>query len=261
MGQGHCRTVLSWAGIKEREPGTGLGESSRRRSGRMGVGAGLRARVRGRVGGVGGGEQRGRCCLGPWLASQGLLYPAGLVKLGIHCVTCQKVAIKIVNREKLSESVLMKVRSRARRVPPAGCCGARSGAVPTRWDSLWGSLWGLGFHSLTQEGAPASGQGERTGVLGRCSRSRFPSSSLPGPRSPSRGGVWAPLAPDAQREGPGAPPAACSPAGGAVRPGRQGACWGGFPVSTPAPALWTVPHALPQTSPKGTGGAGVPGGQ
>ncbi|KAK1888000.1 Serine/threonine-protein kinase BRSK2, partial [Dissostichus eleginoides] len=31
-----------------------------------------------------------------------------LVKLGIHCVTCQKVAIKIVNREKLSESVLMK---------------------------------------------------------------------------------------------------------------------------------------------------------
>lgn len=37
-------------------------------------------------------------------------FPLGLVKLGIHCVTCQKVAIKIVNREKLSESVLMKVR-------------------------------------------------------------------------------------------------------------------------------------------------------
>lgn len=36
---------------------------------------------------------------------------AGLVKLGVHCVTCQKVAIKIVNREKLSESVLMKVRA------------------------------------------------------------------------------------------------------------------------------------------------------
>lgn len=34
---------------------------------------------------------------------------AGLVKLGIHCITGQKVAIKIVNREKLSESVLMKV--------------------------------------------------------------------------------------------------------------------------------------------------------
>lgn len=34
---------------------------------------------------------------------------AGLVKLGVHCITGQKVAIKIVNREKLSESVLMKV--------------------------------------------------------------------------------------------------------------------------------------------------------
>ncbi|XP_056286299.1 serine/threonine-protein kinase BRSK1-like isoform X3 [Pseudoliparis swirei] len=33
----------------------------------------------------------------------------GLVKLGIHCIMGQKVAIKIVNREKLSESVLMKV--------------------------------------------------------------------------------------------------------------------------------------------------------
>uniref|UniRef100_A0A8C7XPH3 Si:ch211-255p10.4 n=1 Tax=Oryzias sinensis TaxID=183150 RepID=A0A8C7XPH3_9TELE len=32
-----------------------------------------------------------------------------LVKLGVHCITAQKVAIKIVNREKLSESVLMKV--------------------------------------------------------------------------------------------------------------------------------------------------------
>jgi len=36
---------------------------------------------------------------------------AGLVKLGIHCITGKKVAIKIVNREKLSESVLMKVSS------------------------------------------------------------------------------------------------------------------------------------------------------
>lgn len=33
----------------------------------------------------------------------------GLVKMGIHCVTGKRVAIKIVNREKLSESVLMKV--------------------------------------------------------------------------------------------------------------------------------------------------------
>lgn len=38
-----------------------------------------------------------------------LLLSAGLVKLGVHCVTCQKVAVKIVNREKLSESVLTKV--------------------------------------------------------------------------------------------------------------------------------------------------------
>lgn len=33
----------------------------------------------------------------------------GLVKLGVHYRTGKKVAIKIVNREKLNESVLMKV--------------------------------------------------------------------------------------------------------------------------------------------------------
>lgn len=33
----------------------------------------------------------------------------GLVKLGVHCITGRKVAVKIVNKEKLSESVLMKV--------------------------------------------------------------------------------------------------------------------------------------------------------
>ncbi|XP_064635686.1 serine/threonine-protein kinase BRSK2-like isoform X2 [Lineus longissimus] len=33
----------------------------------------------------------------------------GLVKLGVHCISGKKVAVKIVNREKLSESVLMKV--------------------------------------------------------------------------------------------------------------------------------------------------------
>ncbi|RWS29451.1 serine/threonine-protein kinase BRSK2-like isoform X11 [Leptotrombidium deliense] len=32
-----------------------------------------------------------------------------LVKLGVHCVTGKKVAVKIINREKLSESVLQKV--------------------------------------------------------------------------------------------------------------------------------------------------------
>ena len=35
--------------------------------------------------------------------------PAGLVKLGLHCVTRKTVAVKIINREKLSKSVLMKV--------------------------------------------------------------------------------------------------------------------------------------------------------
>lgn len=30
--------------------------------------------------------------------------------MGVHCVTGKKVAVKIVNREKLSESVLQKVR-------------------------------------------------------------------------------------------------------------------------------------------------------
>lgn len=38
-----------------------------------------------------------------------LFYSTGLVKLGVHCVAGKKVAIKIINREKLSESVLQKV--------------------------------------------------------------------------------------------------------------------------------------------------------
>ncbi len=33
----------------------------------------------------------------------------GLVKMGIHCISGKRVAVKIVNREKLSESVLQKV--------------------------------------------------------------------------------------------------------------------------------------------------------
>lgn len=39
----------------------------------------------------------------------------GLVKLGVHCVLGKKVAIKIINREKLSESVLMKVSQSVQR--------------------------------------------------------------------------------------------------------------------------------------------------
>lgn len=33
----------------------------------------------------------------------------GLVKAGTHCITGRKVAVKIVNKEKLNESVLQKV--------------------------------------------------------------------------------------------------------------------------------------------------------
>ena len=33
----------------------------------------------------------------------------GLVKLGTHCVLGKKVAIKIINKDKLTESVLQKV--------------------------------------------------------------------------------------------------------------------------------------------------------
>ncbi len=33
----------------------------------------------------------------------------GLVKLGTHCVSGKKVAIKIINKDKLTESVLQKV--------------------------------------------------------------------------------------------------------------------------------------------------------
>ena len=32
-----------------------------------------------------------------------------MVRLGVHCTTRKTVAIKIINREKLSKSVLMKV--------------------------------------------------------------------------------------------------------------------------------------------------------
>ncbi|KFO26413.1 BR serine/threonine-protein kinase 1 [Fukomys damarensis] len=52
---------------------------------------------------------QGSALLTPALSQEVGMDVRGLVKLGIHCVTCQKVAIKIVNREKLSESVLMKV--------------------------------------------------------------------------------------------------------------------------------------------------------
>uniref|UniRef100_A0A914WVK9 Protein kinase domain-containing protein n=1 Tax=Plectus sambesii TaxID=2011161 RepID=A0A914WVK9_9BILA len=42
----------------------------------------------------------------------------GLVKTGTHCISGRKVAIKIVNKEKLSESVLQKVRCSWVQLPP-----------------------------------------------------------------------------------------------------------------------------------------------
>ncbi|CAF4649529.1 unnamed protein product, partial [Rotaria magnacalcarata] len=48
--------------------------------------------------------------VGPYLLQKTLgKGQTGLVKLGVHYLTGEKVAIKIVNREALSESVLMKV--------------------------------------------------------------------------------------------------------------------------------------------------------
>ena len=37
------------------------------------------------------------------------LFYLGLVKMGVHCVTKEKVAIKVINREKLPANVLNKV--------------------------------------------------------------------------------------------------------------------------------------------------------
>uniref|UniRef100_A0A3Q3NFN8 Serine/threonine-protein kinase BRSK2-like n=1 Tax=Labrus bergylta TaxID=56723 RepID=A0A3Q3NFN8_9LABR len=69
---------------------------------------------RGGGGGGGGGHElslgQSAQYVGPYRLEKTLgKGQTGLVKLGVHCITGQKVAIKIVNREKLSESVLMKV--------------------------------------------------------------------------------------------------------------------------------------------------------
>lgn len=37
------------------------------------------------------------------------IFSTGLVKLGVHCISGRRVAVKIVNREKLSDNVLQKV--------------------------------------------------------------------------------------------------------------------------------------------------------
>ncbi|XP_035786783.1 serine/threonine-protein kinase BRSK2-like isoform X1 [Anopheles albimanus] len=61
-------------------------------------------------GGGGGTSTEGHQYVGPYRLERTLgKGQTGLVKLGVHCVLGKKVAIKIINREKLSESVLMKV--------------------------------------------------------------------------------------------------------------------------------------------------------
>jgi BR serine/threonine kinase len=48
--------------------------------------------------------------VGPYLLQKTLgKGQTGLVKQGVHCNTGKTVAVKIINREKLSKSVLMKV--------------------------------------------------------------------------------------------------------------------------------------------------------
>ncbi|XP_033222078.1 serine/threonine-protein kinase BRSK2 isoform X2 [Belonocnema kinseyi] len=64
----------------------------------------------GKEGSVGSNTQETHQYVGPYRLEKTLgKGQTGLVKLGIHCVLGKKVAIKIINREKLSESVLMKV--------------------------------------------------------------------------------------------------------------------------------------------------------
>ncbi|XP_043270166.1 serine/threonine-protein kinase BRSK2 isoform X2 [Venturia canescens] len=59
---------------------------------------------------VGSNTQKTHQYVGPYRLEKTLgKGQTGLVKLGVHCVLGKKVAIKIINREKLSESVLMKV--------------------------------------------------------------------------------------------------------------------------------------------------------
>lgn len=80
------------------------------------------------------------------------------MKLGVHCVTCQKVAVKIVNREKLSESVLMKVRGEAGALPLAAGLGAGS----SRCSRIPG--WGAGS---SRKGTPGWAGRDRAELGGR----------------------------------------------------------------------------------------------
>lgn len=107
---------------------------------------------------------------GPGWGLRGLLYPTGLVKLGIHCVTCQKVAIKIVNREKLSESVLMKVSS---------------GGGPK------GALWGDSLAAGPRGESPMGGVTEKPAQVGPTRSCWSPGRAAPGCRAASL--CWRPV--------------------------------------------------------------------
>ncbi|KAF7987471.1 hypothetical protein HCN44_003233 [Aphidius gifuensis] len=66
--------------------------------------------MQGKDGPIGSNAQETHQYVGPYRLEKTLgKGQTGLVKLGVHCVLGKKVAIKIINREKLSESVLMKV--------------------------------------------------------------------------------------------------------------------------------------------------------
>lgn len=112
-----------------------------------------RGRVRPGVGGavavqdVGGGSplaesSRVLAAGSPGGSERGCFSPAGLVKLGVHCVTCQKVAIKIVNREKLSESVLMKVGGPGEGGGAGGGVGRGIAQGVGAGGDLWSCVWG-----------------------------------------------------------------------------------------------------------------------
>lgn len=124
VGQGLCwGQPLAGAGGVRAEHSWGLAQDSPGRAGAQGLSEGPQ----------GQGASRGPAGWGLRPA-----VPPGLVKLGVHRVTCQKVAVKIVNREKLSESVLMKVR-RAGGGPSAGDRVRRGHEVRCSKIAGWGA--------------------------------------------------------------------------------------------------------------------------
>lgn len=133
----------------------------------MGAGPGPQVR------GLQGGAVRALAGWGPGWGLRELLHPTGLVKLGIHCVTCQKVAIKIVNREKLSESVLMKVSSGGG--PAVGT--PRATEKPDQVGRPARSCWSTGVQLRPQSGLPALALLTMTSTLHLAAPSTLPALS------------------------------------------------------------------------------------